>query len=42
MNVTATTTDFNISGTKTMELAKALIDDGYTITVTNSNGDKYK
>ena len=26
----------------TMELAKALIDDGYTITVTNSNGDKYE
>ena len=43
VNVTATTTELaNISGTKTMELAKALIDDGYTITVTNSNGDKYE
>ena len=42
MNVTATTTDFsNISGTKTMELAKALIEDGYTITVINSNKDEY-
>ena len=43
VNVTATTTELaNISGTKTMELAKALIDDGYTITVTNSNGYKYE
>ena len=42
MNVTATTTTFsNISGTKTMELAKALIEDGYTITVINSNKDEY-
>ena len=42
MNVTATTTTFgDISGTKTMELAKALIKDGYTITVINSNKDEY-
>ena len=42
MNVTATTTTFgDISGTKTMELAKALIEDGYTITVINSNKDEY-
>ena len=42
MNVTATTTTFgDISGTKTMELAKALIEDDYTITVINSNKDEY-